>query len=456
MPDGLKFPYTLLQTMEQTLDGRATDLARLVDYHAGKHRLAFTSEKFRTAFGGLFGSFADNFIPLVVDSVEERLNVQGFRYGDKPASDKEAWTFWQENNLDAQSQLAHREALIKGDAFAIVWKGDNNRPRVTVESAEQCVVAFAPGDRTDRVAALKRWTDGDGKHAILFTKESVFRFIESSADGVDWAPDRGEDPDWPMPNPLEKVPVVPLTNRPSLTSPYGVSEFLNVIPIQDAINKVLADMLVASEYTAFPQRYATGLELEEDDQGRLKAPFEIAVDKLLTAEDPNAKFGTLEQGDLENYIKAVDLLVQHLSTETRTPPHYFNVGGNLPSGDAIKAAETGLVAKARRKMRFFGESWEEVIRLCFAVVEDVRADVVDGETVWADPEYRSESELADALVKRSAIGVPRQQLWEDAGYSPQQIARFKEMEAEDALNSLLNDVPVGIPTVPRTPVVQQF
>ena len=52
------------------------------------------------------------------------------------------------------------------------------------------------------------------------------------------------------------------------------------------------------------------------------------------------------------------------------------------------------------------------------VLEDPRGDVDDSETIWADPEYRSESELADALVKRAAIGVPRQQLWEDAGYSP--------------------------------------
>ena len=96
-------------------------------------------------------------------------------------------------------------------------------------------------------------------------------------------------------------------------------------------------------------------------------------------------------------------------------------------------------------MRFFGESWEEVMRLCFAVLGDDKANVSNAETIWGDPEYRSESELADALVKRAAIGVPRQQLWEDAGYTQSQIARFMAMAEQDAANPLL--APVAIPKV---------
>lgn len=453
MIDETSAPFQMLKTMAGALTARQSDLARLSDYHDGRHRLAFMSEKFRSAFGGMFSSFADNFLPLVVDAVEERLNVQGFRFGDDPTADKDAWNIWQENGLDALSQLAHRESLIKGDAYAIVWARPDGRPRVTVEAAEQCIVGYAPGDRTQRVAALKSWKDSDGMHAILFLPDAVYKFIQTSQNGVGWEPEQGTDDSWPLPNPLGVVPVVPLVNRPSLTSPYGVSEFLGVIPIQDAINKTLADMLVASEYIAFPQRYVTGLEIPVDDQGNNVAPFNIAVDKLLVAEDAGANFGTLAAGDVANYVKAIELQVQHLSTVTRTPPHYFNVGGNLPSGDAIKAAETGLVSKAKRKHRFYGESWEEVMRLCFAILGDARATVTESETIWADPEYRSESELADALVKRAAIGVPRQQLWEDAGYSQTQISRFHAMELADSLDSLL--APPEVPKLGAAPVVKE-
>jgi hypothetical protein len=148
------------------------------------------------------------------------------------------------------------------------------------------------------------------------------------------------------------------------------------------------------------------------------------------------------------------LLVQHIASQTRTPPHYFYLSGNFPSGDAIKSAETGLVAKSRRKMRFYGEAWEEVMRLCFAVTGDARSKVMDAETIWGDPEYRSESELADALVKRAAIGVPRRQLWEDAGYSQTEISRFHEMELEDSMDSLL--APPTMATVPKAPIVKMM
>jgi hypothetical protein len=441
--DAPQSPLQMVESLEKELASRQVTLTRLQDYHDGKHRLAFSSQKFRESFGGMFSAFADNWCQLVVDAVEERLNVEGFRHGTDPAADKDAWGIWQRNGLDADSQLAHSEALIKGDAYAIVWGDDEGQPKVSIESPRDVIVAYAPGDRKNRVAALKRWRDDDGFHATLFTPDWVFKFDKDDNGSGEWEPDTDDNEPWPLANPLGVVPVVPLVNRASLTSPYGTSEFLNVIPQQDAVNKLLADMLVASEYIAFPQRYVTGLEIPEDDNGNTKAPFQIALDKLLIAEDPNARFGTLSAGDLANYVTGIETLVQHIASQTRTPPHYFYLGGNFPSGDAIKSAETGLVAKSRRKMRFFGEAWEEVMRLCFKVLDDPRGDIMEAETIWGDPEYRSEAELADALVKRASIGVPRQQLWEDAGYSQTQIARFHSMEANDALNALLSPMPAA-------------
>ena len=425
------------------LQNRENDLQKLQDYYDGKHRLAFSSQKFRNAFGGLFSAFADNWMPLVVDAVEERLNVEGFRYGDEPEADKAAWGIWQKCGLDAKSQLGHSTSLILGDSYAIVWGDDDYQPTVDVFSPHEVIVAYDPRNRTKRVAALRRFTDGIGKHLVLFLPEAVYKWVQP-IDADDWREETTVGESWPLPNPIGEVPVVQFSNRPAIGSNFGTSEFKSVIPQQDAANKLLADMLVASEFTAYPQRWVTGLEIPEVD-GKPIQPFEVSLDKLLISEDPNTKFGSMPAGDLSNYIKGVELLVQHIASQTRTPPHYFYLSGNFPSGDAIKSAETGLVAKSRRKMRFFGEAWEEVMRLCFAVLKDDKANVTSAETVWGDPEFRSESELADALVKRAAIGVPRSQLWEDAGYSQSQIARFKAMEEQDVANGLL--APVAIPKI---------
>ena len=93
----------------------------------------YATEKWRRAFGGLFSAFADNWCALVVDAVEERINVEGFRFGD-PTGDADAWEIWQRNGLDADSELCHIDALIYGVAYALVWYGDDDRATVDVES----------------------------------------------------------------------------------------------------------------------------------------------------------------------------------------------------------------------------------------------------------------------------------------------------------------------------------
>src|SRR5262249_51170625 len=82
----------------------------------------------------------------------------------------------------------------------------------------------------------------------------------------------------------------------------------------------------------------------------------------------------------------------------------------------------------RRKQTNYGEAWEESMRLSFAYREDpVRAQAVDVETIWADPESRTEGELVDALLKMRQLGVPITELWRRWGASPQEIARWEAL-----------------------------
>ena len=107
---------------------------------------------------------------------------------------------------------------------------------------------------------------------------------------------------------------------------------------------------------------------------------------------------------------------------TQTPPHYFFLRGEFPSGESIQSAEAGLVAKVEDKQVIFGEAWERVMRLAFAVQDDPRAGAEDCETIWRDPRLRPEGVVVDAASKKFAMGVPLRQLLEDMGYSPQQQA----------------------------------
>ena len=444
------------QLREQTAANKIYD-----EYYEGEHRLAFATSNFRRIFGDLFSEFADNWCGLVVDAPEERLNVEGFRFGtdeERLQGDLAAWQIWQRNQMDAYSQQGHLESLIWGDASALVWQEDE-KAIITVEHPSQMIVAHHAASVTRRQAALKAWTDDftGETFATLYMPNFLYKWKRPNREtsGVlepkDWERRiiRGEP--WPLPNPLKVVPVVPLINRPRLLRP-GQSEIKNVIPMQDAVNKLIADMMIASEYQSFRQRWATGIDIpilfdEEgeplpDDQQQAAA-WQHAIDRLWTSEDPETTFGEFDVTDLQSFVTGVEMMVQHIASQSKTPPHYFYLSGQFPSGESIKSAETGLVAKVLRKQRFYGEAWEEVMRIAFAVEGvDARADDVFAETIWSDAETRTESEHVDAVIKKRGVGIPLKQLWEDLGYTQAQIARFEQMLAEEAAQA--SDLAAGL------------
>lgn len=419
-------------------------------YYSGRHPLAFATPKYRATFGRLFREWSDNWCPVVVDATAERLAIDGFRFGDEEDSDKDVQTIWQRSYLDADSVLAMHEAVLHGEAAAIVEppSGGDPFPRITVEHPSQVIVARAAGDRRKRAAALKAWLEDDGFiYATVYLADAVYKFRSSKsiADGlrgvepasIAWIERPGER--HRVPHRFGVVPVVPLRNNPSMLG-GGRSDLDPVVPIQNAVNKLATDMLVASEYAAFPQRWATGIEIPTDDDG---TPIETDtflsfIGRVWAVEDENAQFGSFQVSDLRPYIGAIEMLIQHLAAQTRTPPHYLlGQSGAFPSGESLKATETGLVAKVKGRQLHFGEGWEEVVRLALIATGSAdarkKAEARDTETIWRDPESRTMGEVTDSALKLKELEVPHKALWERIGASQVEIRRWDAQRQAEAL-----------------------
>lgn len=147
----------LLTTLLTKLDEPAARFTRLEGYYTGRQPLAFLSPEARAAIGQRFGTMSSNLPRLAVTALAERLRVTGFRVAGQPAP--ELWADWLRNDLDQTSGTAHREALLLGSAFLIVWGDAAGNPTVSVESPTQVAVARDPGTR-QVTAAVKRWEDG--------------------------------------------------------------------------------------------------------------------------------------------------------------------------------------------------------------------------------------------------------------------------------------------------------
>lgn len=358
--------------------------ATLLDkYYAGQQPLAFLSPEAKTALGDRLTSMSSNVCRVAVTALAERLRVTGFTRGG--AGDADLWAAWARNDLDQLAPVAHREALIHGRSYALVWADRQGRSQVTVESPRQVTTLRDPATR-EVVAAVKRWSDGKVSRASLFEPDRITTFI--SENGV-----AGWRTLETIANPFGIVPVVPLVNTDRLLDVDGRSELADLLPLVDALNKLLADMMVASEYYARPRRWATGLELEEDEDGNAVNPIPEA-NRTMVNESPEGRFGSLPGSDLAAYESAATLLTSQIMAVSSLPSHYLGVlSSQPPSADSLRAAEASLTAKAQSRMATFGRSWEQVARLVVAADTGVDPTTVDVSVQWADPGTRSVAQL---------------------------------------------------------------
>jgi hypothetical protein len=442
-------PADLLAFLEKKLNTQVAAIAQSDAYYNGEHRLAFATAKFREAFARYFPPLAVNWMKVVVDTPASRLTVQGFRFepdSSKPTwemdDDSDAWGIWQASNMDSGSGIVHTDAIKYGLSYVMVMPPEKpgaddatGLPRILPEHPNECLTYCDPADRTTRLCAIKRWTNEiDGfLYANVFTADSVFKFktdqpLKSKVPTGKhtWSQVGTDD------NPIGLVPIIAIENKPDLEF-GGRSDLEEAIPIQDSINKYCLDMQVSSEFHAYPQRYATGWETPTDEGGEemtgRQVELKMGSTRLLTAEDPQAKFGSLAPGDVQNYISPIETFIDMLASVTATPGYALKAQISNLSADAMHAADTGLVDRCRRKIdNAFSDNWEDTMRCCFASMNDKRSDATTAEVIWKDPERRSISQSIDAAVKmRVSLSVPIEMCWEVLGWSPQQIRMARDM-----------------------------
>jgi hypothetical protein len=431
-------PEWWVDRLSRQLDKRRPAILRLNEYYGGNHPLPEAPPKAQREYRDLLRKSRSNWMALVVDAVGERLKVNGIRFAGDEEGDTEVWaSVWQANNLDAEAQMVQTDALVCGSACVTVWPDENAQPLIQGELPEQMIVAYEPGFRRKRAAALKAWVEDDEHgYVTLYLPDAIYKYVtrtrivNSAATVANWRFDNrdvaGEN--WPLENVLETVNVIELQANPR-SGKGGRSELDGgVTDIQDRINETIFNRAFAEKFAAFRQRWVTGMAIPTDPEtGELIEPFRAAVDRLWMAEDAEAKFGEFSESDLKGYIAAVESDIQHLAAITRTPPHYLlGQSGAFPSGDSLKATETGLVAKVRKHQIYFGEAWEEMFRLGLTVLEDKRAEDTAAEILWRDPEARTEGELVDSLVKMATLGVPFEVLWKRWGASPLEVKQWRD------------------------------
>ena len=230
---------------------------------------------------------------------------------------------------------------------------------------------------------------------------------------------------------------------PTAENPYGVipvfhlrrnrrkvqSELANAIPLQDAINKLMSDMMVSAEFGAFKQRYV----ISNADTSTLKnAPNEIWSVPAGDGAGQATQIGEFSENNLGNYTETIDRLASAIAIITRTPKFYFYAQGGDPSGEALKTMEAPLVRKCQRYIERFDSTWVKAA----AFLLQLRGITVDPATikpVWDKVETQQPLSEAQTGIAKRQVGISRSQALRELGYSQEEIdAMDTERQTEQA------------------------
>jgi hypothetical protein len=418
---------TLMRLLEK-IGAQLPRLDRLDRYYRGRQRLDAIGLALPPEMDRL--QTVINWPALAVDSLEERLDVEGFQLGGDVSADERLWDWWQANDLDEESSLAHLDAFVFGRTYVTVSRGEStdDPPVITVESTRSMAVEIDPATR--KISAAARVFERDetdqpsgavlylpGKNATWRRTNGVWR--ATSADRFA----------------LNEVAVVPLINRARLARRHGDTEMRDVMGLADAACRSLTNLQAAQELLAVPQRYVLGATQTDfvDQDGKPIPAWEAYIGRFLALGNQEAKIGQLPGADLRNFTEVINHYAKLVASVTGLPSHFLGMTTENPaSADAIRSAEARLVKRAERRARAFGEGWERVMRLALRFVGDDDTAARRLETVWRDPSTPTYAAKADAVVKLYTAGLlPQEAAWEQMGFSPEYRRHLRSLGSQD-------------------------
>ncbi len=393
------------------------------------------------------------------DEISARTVLEGFELPDATEADQQLWRIWQANGLDLEWKLGQLDAIVRGNAFAIVGAGDADTPDapspaggdddretsadvplITIESSDEVAVELSPRTRQP-VAAAKFYTDAGTMFATLYQPQGTKWLERRNAQWVEIDSDEHK---------LGVVPVVPLVSRARLGNRDGRSIFTRIIGLTDSAARALTNAQVATEALAVPQRYvvgATAADFIDKETGKQLPVWEAYFGALWALQNGEAKVGQLSAAELGNFDRIVSLYAKLVSGVSGLPMRYLGqTTTNPPSAEGILADESRVIKQVEDYQTTLESSAERVMKIAVRIRDgawDPRMEQL--ETQWRSAATPTKAQAADAAVKLVQANIlPVEAAWEDLGYSAARRAKLKAMREADLARDPVRTIAAGL------------
>lgn len=404
--------------------------------------------------------YTENFQGLIVKSHKRRLKLLGFQVEDnEDASDWLTNTWFGRARGDRLQGVVHLETLKLADGFVIVdWDNEKQRPRATWNHPSRVKPVY-DDDGDELLYVVKCWptsrisdqnpTGATIRRLTLYYPDRIEKWFSpdngAGGDGL-WAPylvDKDEDGivQWPIPWTMNGsfdgepigINVFHFKEQPG-AGDFGVSVLRDPIRLQDALDKQSVDLHMVMDQLGWRWPYISGLT--EDQQKALK----LAIGDMVKL-PKDATMGQLEGQDPRPASEVLMSTLVRMAAVSSTPMHELISGGEQPSGESRKMAESAIVAASYDRHVYFGNTWEDVARMAnrLGVVFGDGVPVIDPEAeidaVWDSPETRDEKLEGESLLIDQELGASRASTLRKRGYDPDEEAELRA--AEQAADPLL-------------------
>lgn len=395
-----------------------------------------------------------------VNALANRVRIAAITVpGDQAATD-EIDRIRAANNMSILEADLIRDTFVDGDGYLVVWPYEDDESTTTDDDLADAGVEVTYNSPVcgrmlydeehlgRKIFYIKRWQDTTNRDAPVWRVDLYYPDGRvESWESIDhkpgealgtWVEADDEDTAPPVEEGGGEVPVFHFRTG----SPYGRPEHRDAYGPQDAINKALITQITTMDSHGWPHRYrllADGAELDSNsddpDWDDDAAPLTSTQGGKSTSlrhgsgvEDVynNTKeVGQFAAADLSGFNDPVEMYVRLMAQVTETPPHYFDISGQQPSGIARIRAEAPLDDKADdRKARLavtFEEMWRYILRLRGVEVDKVAIE-------WAPPRIVLDKEFWETAKIKSGLGVPMRQILLEAGYLPSQVDEWEQQQ----------------------------
>lgn len=435
-----KQPNADLQNAFEVITQKKPVYDKLYNYYRGNHPLRYSTERLKKAFDKIGTYFAQNWIAVIVDCVLDRMNLKGFDIQDDAADDK-IDELWEQYHLHLLADDTHEAATVLGEGYVIAWRETkDNEEEVTdvyYNDPRMCHMFYDPYRPTEKLYAAKMWIGKDYHPRMLLYYPDRLEHYKSPSkmsqrdawvgSAGAFQPDTEYGENGVEPNEYGIIPVFHFrSGRVSGKREIGLSE----ISMQDAINKLLADMMVSSEFTTWTQRVI----ISQADPGDLKNT--AGSNWWIPAGDgkgQQASVSELGNKPLTPFLDAMDRLAQATAIISRTPKHYMMMTGAVPSGDALLAMEAPLNKKVKKRIEGYEVEWKALVKFLLQL-EGIEVEAKDITPVWEPVNTVQPLSSAQTVATETGAGIPlvtsvRRQGW--AADEIEQMEKDKKKEQKE-------------------------